>query len=330
MNSSQNIHSRHVFNFDSSRYATNFLIVIDNPGFFYPRKVVEKHHGNTIKDVETGGTSMSRDYFTSGEMEQSTTSDGFYNRFWDYKKGFHMGKDPIKDETFYYIKDESNHEYEDSSKHSFISTLKREDDENVQFGNFSKWILQFSPTSNSFESNFLIHYETEKSFYWNDLKLKVFSFYKSILDQLFNNKNGEGYFAKSLISIQRYDYNDIVKILQSEFEKSSYNTESSIISDIENAFNVSKLVATNDIRKLELEDIQNDLIQLKSLLEKPVKDQAIISNIIDIRNTLIEKLNSGIELEKFLQELGTSEREMEDRLEQVEEGGVFEIRWKNH
>ena len=174
----------------------------------------------------------------------------------------------------------------------------------------------------------IIHYSTSENLYQNylfDITSRYGSINKEVgkieqmgvdLDVLYITK-----------SIMNFEYSIILKLLKKiNVNKKDVDIES--ISKLEQAFNISKLRTKSRIRYYKLQDIQTDLMLLIRAITEEGHNKV---HLQELKDKIISKLKSSVDLNKHLATLGLNEESIYDNfVEKESQEGRIDLVWKNH
>lgn len=129
--------------------------------------------------------------------------------------------------------------------------------------------------------------------------------------------------------ISNFDYYDILELFKG-FNVEDNHLNLKLVADLEAGFNISKLRTKSKVRKYKLEDIQADLILLIREINSDEK-QDKRSKLQKLKELVISKLESSVNLNKHLATMGLNEESIYYNFEEKEPSeGKIELIWKGH
>jgi hypothetical protein len=137
---------------------------------------------------------------------------------------------------------------------------------------------------------------------------------------------------ENVISIDRNEFQKIIRLLRDLSKGADWAVLIQAISNLELAFNYSRLITNEKLEKMKIEDMQADLIGLKraagALAVNPSNTSAK-QGLDDLFENIISKLESIQHTHEFLKSIGTDEKALIDSYERTEgKDGSTHYIWK--
>lgn len=122
-----------------------------------------------------------------------------------------------------------------------------------------------------------------------------------------------------LKQIKTNDFNPLIGLLKELKEKQDYAEIRRISDYLDKSLQMEKLTIDTPLRKIKIEDFQQDLFKIKFLVSKLIHgkgDEELKQELNKKLKDIIEKFESQATLKKALDELGINEKELEKEIKE--------------